>query len=149
MEKVLEMINGELGDNRLKENILKSVFDMWWPTFETKIKKVMVSVKETSTKQVRSEREMLEETLLLARGLQSEFQSDRNTLFEIRDLLLKMVAPADYSKGALYRALVGPSPMAGVLGRKIWSGEIKLEDFLTRPDDISEPLLERKSEKPK
>jgi hypothetical protein len=79
MKRVIEMINFELGENRLSSDVLKEVFEMWWPKLESEILKVEKQAKNikeeeekaknTQTKDSRSERDLLEEVLSLTREI--------------------------------------------------------------------------------
>jgi hypothetical protein len=79
MKRVIEMINLELGEAALSTDVLKDVFDMWWPKLETEIseaEKRAKSIKEAEEKakniqkkDSRSERDLLEEVLSLTREI--------------------------------------------------------------------------------
>ena len=68
MERVVRMMNGELGDQALSSSVLDSVFEMWWPKLESSIREEL-SKPETSRPTARSERDLLEEVLSLTRSL--------------------------------------------------------------------------------
>jgi len=67
-ERVVRMMNGELGDQSLAPNVLDSVFEMWWPKLETSIA-AELSKPEPSKPTIRSERDLLEEVVALTRSL--------------------------------------------------------------------------------
>jgi hypothetical protein len=67
MKKAVRMMNQELGPTALTTEVLDSVFEMWWPKLEEKIKAVLSSVKTPGEQTVRSERDILEEILARVR----------------------------------------------------------------------------------
>ena len=44
MKKVVRMMNQELGAGALTADVLDSVFEMWWPKLEEKVKKVLSNI---------------------------------------------------------------------------------------------------------
>lgn len=62
------------GEKSLDEPILEEVFKMFWPRLEKSIEEA-ITYKESIEQKVRSEREILEEILLLARSLKIELKS--------------------------------------------------------------------------
>lgn len=69
MKKVVKMINSELGESALSVDVIDSVFDMWWPKLETQIKEAEEKAKVNNNKDLRSERDLIEEVLSLTREL--------------------------------------------------------------------------------
>lgn len=69
IKKLISIINKLLGENKLDESVLNSVFDMWWPKLEEQIKGIISKHKTDgrSTAALRDEREILEEILALTR----------------------------------------------------------------------------------
>ncbi len=65
--KLVKSINSELSENRLPEDTLTSVFDMWWPNLEEKVNAIIKSHSQKQPEELRSEREILEEVLGLVR----------------------------------------------------------------------------------
>lgn len=87
VHKLLVVINSRLGENKLPQKTLDNVFEKWWPDLEAKIEKTLNET-EQSEEPVRTEREMLEEILLLSRL--SSKRINRPTNFSpraIQDLL--------------------------------------------------------------
>jgi TIR domain len=68
IKRVVKMINSELGDLALSNDVLDNVFNMWWADLNSKITEVLTSSKK-SKKEIRSERDLLEEVLKLAREI--------------------------------------------------------------------------------
>lgn len=69
MRKLIKTLNNGLGDQRLEDSVLASVFDMWWPRLNEKITKILErhAQKTTPTTSARTDREILEEILQLTR----------------------------------------------------------------------------------
>lgn len=64
--KLLAVINSRLGDHKLPPKTLDAVFEKWWPDLKAKIDEVLAD--EGAPEQpLRSDRELLEEVLQLAR----------------------------------------------------------------------------------
>lgn len=67
MRRVLKMINAELGEACLTPDVLESVFEMWWPKLEEKVSEQLAQTAVVGGNARRSERDMLEEILMLSR----------------------------------------------------------------------------------
>ena len=66
-KKMIESINKEGGDTKLDSKVLDQVFDMWWDKLEKDINEILSGHKENDHSPTRSDREILEEVLDLAR----------------------------------------------------------------------------------
>lgn len=69
MRKVVVSINSELGDLCLAPEVVQDVFAMWWPRLEERIAEIMASNESDDETPIRSEKDILEEVLVLARSL--------------------------------------------------------------------------------
>lgn len=69
IRKLMKTLNSGLGEQRLDEAVLASVFEMWWPKLNEKVSKILErhAAKPAGTASTRSDREILEEVLQLAR----------------------------------------------------------------------------------
>ncbi|MBK5435317.1 toll/interleukin-1 receptor domain-containing protein [Pseudomonas sp. TH32] len=69
IRKLMKTLNSGLGEQRLDETVLTSVFEMWWPKLNEKISKILErhAAKPTGTSSTRTDRELLEEVLQLSR----------------------------------------------------------------------------------
>ncbi|MGK9145951.1 toll/interleukin-1 receptor domain-containing protein [Xanthomonas euvesicatoria] len=65
--KLIVVINNKLGENKLPSKTLDTVFDKWWPDLQLKVDAISRSVAEPS-EPVRSERDLIEEILILTRA---------------------------------------------------------------------------------
>jgi hypothetical protein len=77
--KLIFAINSAAGDQKLKDERVRAVFKKWWPDLETDVKAILNRAKTSTalkpTAELRTEKDLLEETLLLMRNLTS---SQRN-----------------------------------------------------------------------
>jgi hypothetical protein len=92
MRRVVKMMNAELGETALPSDVLDNVFEMWWPQLEEQVTNVLEGSTETGVEARRSDRDLLEEVLGLARRLASD--RDRRIEFDhpVWDDLLMSVA---------------------------------------------------------
>ena len=69
MKKLIRTINAGLADQRLDDAVLNSVFEMWWPKLNEKVTKIIEKHKSKPADKsgIRSDRDLLEEVLELAR----------------------------------------------------------------------------------
>ena len=67
MHKLISVINGRLGEQKLASKTLDSVFEKWWPDLEKRIDEIL-GAKALPEKPVRSDRELIEEILVLSRA---------------------------------------------------------------------------------
>ncbi len=65
--KLLTTINNTGGESKLESPVLNDVFEMWWPKLEAKIKAILDAHVNHEENNLRSEREILEEVLVLTR----------------------------------------------------------------------------------
>lgn len=87
MHKLMATVNGRLGESKLPQKTFDGVFDMWWPTLEQKVGEIMQEINGPQ-EPLRSEREILEEILLLARSTaKNQSRPSRISTRAIQDLL--------------------------------------------------------------
>lgn len=84
MKKVVKMINSELGETTLAPDVIDSVFEMWWPKLESQIKEAEEKAKNVDNKDLRSERDLIEEVLSLTRELSINRRFEREKTFHPR-----------------------------------------------------------------
>jgi len=66
-KRLISTVNNTAGDAKLDAGVLDSVFDMWWPKLEEKVQGILASHDKNGDGERRSERDILEEILALAR----------------------------------------------------------------------------------
>lgn len=86
MHKLISVINNRLGEHKLPQKTLDTVFDKWWPDLEAKINEILSEV-EGSDEPIRSDRDLLEEILLLSRMNTSRSSRPNITHRAIQDIL--------------------------------------------------------------
>lgn len=94
VKKAVKTINSALGEDALELSVLESVFEKWWPELETRVSEVMKDVKDEDKKELRDDREILEEILEFTRAINSKFRYQYNPLFLSIDELELPVAVA-------------------------------------------------------
>jgi hypothetical protein len=67
--KLIKTINLALGDIALDTQVLESVFEKWWPDLELKIGNILESMGSKQVKELRTDREILDEVLELTRKI--------------------------------------------------------------------------------
>lgn len=67
-EKLFRTINSKLEINQLKENIIKQVFEIYWPKLNAEIQSILAQEPEP-VEEIREETDMLKELLSLTRNL--------------------------------------------------------------------------------
>ena len=72
INKVIESINKALGEKALDSSVLEKVYEKWWPDLESQVMKVMKNGVYEEEPELRSDREILEEVLSLARSINTE-----------------------------------------------------------------------------
>jgi hypothetical protein len=69
IRKLFNTINSQAGENKLNDTVAKDVFEKWWPDLQQKLKTILQGHTEnTKAQKIRSDRELLEEVLLLVRN---------------------------------------------------------------------------------
>lgn len=66
-KKLVKSINSSAGDNKLEDEILDQVFDMWWDKLKSQIDEILLNNINSSKIERRSERDILEEILEISR----------------------------------------------------------------------------------
>lgn len=67
VHKLIGVVNSRLGDRKLPMKTLDTVFEKWWPDLEKRVSEILANTIEPTTP-VRSDRELIEEILLLNRA---------------------------------------------------------------------------------
>jgi hypothetical protein len=67
--KLFNTINAQAGDNKLTDSVAHGVFDKWWPDLHQKLTKILHGhTANADVRKIRSDRDLLEEVLLLVRN---------------------------------------------------------------------------------
>lgn len=84
MKRLLRMLNSELRDLSLTDDVLESVFTMWWPRLESQVERFLKQTLRSQPVQQPTEREILEEILGLSRSI-AEHQTEAPPSTEIEE----------------------------------------------------------------
>ena len=87
-KRLFVAINNAAGDARLDSQVLESVFEMWWPRLQEDVDKIMKSTDVAAKKELRSERDILEELLELSRLNSSRAARPRVSSGAMKELLI-------------------------------------------------------------
>lgn len=102
MFKLVKTINNACGVDGLEGPVLEDVFDKWWEYLEKDIRNVLSSVSNNNIQELRSDRKLLEEVLLIARRLNDRGVSNSDA---IKSLLSNLQYRMTHDlRGALARA---------------------------------------------
>ena len=74
--KLFKTINTALGDDRLEDAVLSTVFSKWWPDLEDAVKNILAKAPPPN-RPTRDVNEMIEEVLLTVRSIQNSVQSSK------------------------------------------------------------------------
>ena len=102
VNKLMQSVNSELGENSFAQEVLESVFNKWWPDLESKISETLAKKPEKKTTDVRSERDLLEEILTLTRQMNrekeiDEFEKPRFSNIGFKEILSELIIASFYA----------------------------------------------------
>lgn len=81
-KRLISNINDALGVSKLDSPVLDDVFDIWWPRIEKKISDILsIEAKKAVSKEIRDQKDILEEVLSLTRSIQREMNVGQNRAF--------------------------------------------------------------------
>lgn len=81
-------INNEAGEAKLEQDVLNSVFDMWWPKIDERVTHILSTSSDKKEKGLRSDKDILIEILGLARiAAQGTVRPQRYLDYRPQDLL--------------------------------------------------------------
>ncbi|WP_460274955.1 TIR domain-containing protein [Celeribacter sp. ULVN23_4] len=93
-KKMMQSIN-DCGDSaKLEQSTFDNVFEMWWPTLEEKVNKILTK-ERTVGKEIRSDRDLLEEILLLSRSRLRKSASSENETSIPTEYLVDLLKPIE------------------------------------------------------
>jgi hypothetical protein len=82
--QLLLTINSNAGEQALSSSVLQTVFNKWWPDLESEIKTILsAAASSIPSPPIRTERSLLEETLLLVRSIAQEQTDVRALLSQV------------------------------------------------------------------
>ncbi|MEQ8263261.1 TIR domain-containing protein [Pseudohaliea sp.] len=100
VQKLINAMNNAMGDARLPQKTLDTVYATWWPQLEEKIVAIMEADDDDNDEPpLRNDRELLEEILMLTRAA-SRRPLSRVSQIAIKDLLRKFIEFHDHQATA-------------------------------------------------
>lgn len=79
-KKLIESINNSCNETKLDSNSLDETFDMWWPRLDNQIQEILSQDKTSTKPKKRSERDILEELLEIARSNAKSILSETRSI---------------------------------------------------------------------
>lgn len=144
--KLIGLINNKLGDNKLPTRTLETVFEKWWPDLKAKVDQVAATV-SVPTDPVRSERELIEEILILTRANQRNSGRSGISARAIEELLNAHIDLHDYQtleEGGYQDTLDALSqakkPLRHIAGRYKGQSEV-LDALIERLDKLTYEIV--------
>jgi TIR domain len=111
IEKLFNTINSAGGESKLDDATAKNVFEKWWPDLESEFNKILEGHTVTAgAEKLRSDRELIEEMLLLLRSEKNERSPGDPINAEILDQfihILKLLIVESCDMRTLYPELAG------------------------------------------
>jgi hypothetical protein len=86
-QKLMSIINDAAGSSKLSPEVFGRVFDKWWPDLEAKIKEILKMKTRDEVREIRSDRDLLEEILKISR-ISARNSSERSVLGPIPSKLI-------------------------------------------------------------
>ncbi len=93
IRKLIGTINSALEKQALSNSLLDSIFETWWPALESQVNKVLDESRRSKPAVLRSDRELLEELLEIARStnyrnIRPHLNFDDRLFYSVDDLAL-------------------------------------------------------------
>ena len=151
MTRLLGVINGQLGENKLSQKTLEMVFDKWWTDLETKINQILSGTDDPKDP-VRSDRELLEEILHLSRSASRHSRRLGLPSPLILDLLNRYIELHDFEikeEGSYQDTLDYLQKMHGsvaFISKRYKGMSEQLDELVKRFNNLSYSVLERGEE---
>lgn len=92
--KLVSVINGKLGENKLSAKVVDSVFEKWWPELQERVNEVLEGPGEGDGEPVRQDRELIVEILELSRDIAQKIRKTPRPVSTsaLVDLLTKYIS---------------------------------------------------------
>ena len=118
VKQLITTINGRLQDGKLAQKTLETVFEKWWPDLLEKVSTIL-DKEDAPAEPIRSDRELLEEVLLLTRRANASSRStsiNPRALIDIAEKLIEVHDQQVHKQGSYQDALDLLRPIQGPLG---------------------------------
>jgi hypothetical protein len=117
VKQLITTINGRLQDGKLAQKTLETVFEKWWPDLFDKVSAIL-DKEDAPDEPIRSDRELLEEVLLLTRSANASSRStsiNPRALIDIAEKLVEVHDQQVHRQGSYQDALDLLKPMQSPL----------------------------------
>lgn len=117
IKQLITTINSRLQEGKLAQKTLEAVFEKWWPDLLDKVTSIL-GKEEAPAEPIRSDRDLLEEVLLLTRRANSSSRSasfNPKALIEVVESLAAVHGQQVHRQGSYQDALDLLKPMQGPL----------------------------------
>jgi hypothetical protein len=107
VKQLITTINGRLQDGKLAQKTLETVFEKWWPDLADKVSTIL-DKEDAPAEPIRSDRELLEEVLLLTRSANASSRStsiNPRALIDIAEKLIEVHDQQVHRQGSYQDAL--------------------------------------------
>lgn len=118
IKQLITTINSRLQDGKLSQKTLEAVFEKWWPDLADKVSAIL-GKEDVPAEPIRSDRDLLEEVLLLTRRATASSRSlslNPKALIDIAESLIEVHSQQVHRQGSYQDALDLLKPMQGPLG---------------------------------
>lgn len=118
IKQLIATINSRLQEGKLAQKTLEAVFEKWWPDLLDKVTSIL-GKEEGPAEPIRSDRDLLEEVLLLTRRANSSSRSaslNPKALVEVVESFIAVHDQQVHRQGSYQDALDLLKPMQGPLG---------------------------------
>jgi hypothetical protein len=118
IKQLIATINSRLQEGKLAQKTLEAVFEKWWPDLLDTVASIL-GKEEAPVEPIRSDRDLLEEVLLLTRRANSSSRSaslNPKALIEVVESLVAVHGQQVHRQGSYQDALDLLKPMQGPLG---------------------------------
>jgi hypothetical protein len=137
--KLITVINGRLGEQKLPVKTLDAVFEKWWPDLEEKINEILSSITIVDGP-VRNDREVLDEILLLTRSARQASRLPPKALEELLESFIAMHNMEAQEMGGYEQSLDSLKEMSRsvrYIARKYKDESSKLSDLYERFETLT------------
>ena len=129
VNRMIKVINEQLGAAALEDDVLNSVFEKWWPDLESKISAIRSQSDSGKKATVRTDREILEEVLDLVRDVSFGRPPPRLSTESGTELYLAPIQSLDLSERVTAFLLAENVTMVGELAEKTESQLLKMRNI--------------------
>lgn len=144
VRRMVKVINEQLGPASLEDSVLDSVFEKWWPDLEAKVVSIRNQVDKNKKNPTRTDRDVLDEVLLLIRDLSFRRLQHRGPLATYAELRNAPIDSLEFSEIALKGLRSGSVSTVGEITERTETELLKMPNLGRRAlNEIKEVLASR------